>query len=471
MTRTESGRHGAFAIRSLTSPVDQLARRWRWPVVALLAYLPVSGIPILLSYPDTDAAVLAKDFLFVIPAYLAFLAHAYSHRERVAFRGAPTLVLVMLGALVLLQALNPALPNTLVGAIGVKVWLFYLPLLYLGYHFVRDREDLCRLLTLVALGAILPAAVGVAEATLFRLGAEDFVYRLYGDAAGPATQNFTALELPDGSIIRRVPSTFSSWTQYFAFLATMTAVTYAWWRAAPAGKGRAVARALVWLLVLAAALVSGARIAFAFIPALVVLTVALERLGARGRPRQKLSPAWLAAPAAAVVFAAALLGAGVRDVVRETAWKAKNEFTDTFVDRFRQATEITWSGLGTGIDTIASRYAFSSPDQFEGVGGSWYESWYVKVVLELGLPGLALVTALFALILVRGLRAHARLRDAGLRAVSAAFIAFLVLNIVALTGKPYLDYDPINVYFWFLAGVLAKLPHLDAPAASPEVRP
>ena len=31
------------------------------------------------------------------------------------------------------------------------------------------------------------------------------------------------------------------------------------------------------------------------------------------------------------------------------------------------------SGLGTGIDTNASRYAFSVPTQFTAVGGVWYE--------------------------------------------------------------------------------------------------
>ncbi len=81
------------------------------------------------------------------------------------------------------------------------------------------------------------------------------------------------------------------------------------------------------------------------------------------------------------------------------------------------------------------------------------------------LAGLLLVAALFATILWRGLRQHRRLRDPRLKAVSAAILAFLVVTMAAAAGKPYLDYDPINVYFWLLAGVLAKLAVLDRDEA------
>ncbi|MBA3364664.1 MAG: hypothetical protein H0U03_02600 [Actinobacteria bacterium] len=444
-----------------------MADRWRWPIWALVAYIPLSGIPILALYPDASVPVLLKDFAFVIPAYVLFGLSAYLRRSSITFSGAPTALFLALGVLVVLQALNPALPNRLVGAIGIKVWLFYVPLYFLGYHFVRNRRDLSRLLALAALTALLPALIGIGEAALFRAGQEAFVYRLYGDAAGPATQSFTALELPGGAVIRRVPSTFSSWTQYYAFLATMAALTYAWWRGSLGGTRRGPLGLAVWLVVLAAALLSGARVAFVFVPALIVLTLALERLPLRraASPRIRTTFAVMLVPAVAVALAALLLGAGVRDIAGATLEKASSELTGTFAARFRDALEITWTGLGAGIDTIASRYAFSSPDQFAGVGGGWYESWWVKVVLELGIPGLLLVAALFGVILVNGVRQQLRLRDPKLSAISAAILAFLALTVLAGTGKPYLDYDPINVFFWLLAGVLAKIPRLEPSAA------
>ena len=46
---------------------------WRLSVYLALAYLPVEGILWVAVYPHTAPAALAKDFLFVIPAYIGFL--------------------------------------------------------------------------------------------------------------------------------------------------------------------------------------------------------------------------------------------------------------------------------------------------------------------------------------------------------------------------------------------------------------
>ena len=436
-------------------------RDWRLPVYGLLLYLPFSGLPILALYPDTALAVLFKDLVFVLPAYLGFLVYGVRHRLRIVPPGAPIALVAMLATLVLLQALNPALPNRLVAAIGIKVWLFYIPLFALGYYLVRDRRDVVRVVSVAALAGVLPALVGVTEALLFRAGLSDEVYRLYGDAAAAATNNKEALELPGGGVIRRVPSTFSSWTQYFGFTLVMTALAYAWWRLQRDRPGGNVLGAALWLLMVVAAFSSGSRSAFIYVPLLLATAVLLERGISRA------AAPILIAPVAALAVSFLLLGAGGSSLLGGIGSKIRTELGGTFIGRFGDALDVTVAGLGTGIDTIASRYAFSRPDEFFAAEGSWYESWYVKVVLELGLVGLVLVVALFGTILVRALRAHRTLGDAGLKAVSAAIIGFIVVNLVLATGKPYLDYDPINVLFWFLAGLQLRITRLDAEAPDP----
>ncbi|HVH51290.1 MAG TPA: hypothetical protein VM690_04030, partial [Gaiellaceae bacterium] len=66
----------------------------------------------------------------------------------------------------------------------------------------------------------------------------------------------------------------------------------------------------------------------------------------------------------------------------------------------------------------------------------------------------------------RAFRAHRALHDPRLRVVSAALIAFLLWDLVSAAKQQYLDLDPLNVYFWLLLGVLAKLPTLDAAEGS-----
>ena len=195
------------------------AHRWRWCVYALLLYIPFSGIPVILAYPDAALPVLLKDFLFVLPAYLGFAAYSMANRKSTSVQGAPVRLLGLFAILVTLQALNPDLPGRLVGAVGMKVWLFYVPLLFLGYHLVNERGDLARALGLMSVVAIVPALIGIAEAALIAGGDESEVYRYYGEAAGPATQNFAATGYAGGGVLHRVPSTFTFVAQYYTFTA------------------------------------------------------------------------------------------------------------------------------------------------------------------------------------------------------------------------------------------------------------
>jgi hypothetical protein len=429
---------------------------WRWAIVGLLAYMPFSGLPIIALYPHTTVPVLVKDFLFVLPAYLGFLAFCNSRGIAIAFRGAPVVLFVLLALLVLGQALNPDLPNRFVGAIGVKVWLLYLPLYFLGYHLFRDKYELRRTLGLMSVVALPAIVLGIIEALLVNGGHANLVYRFYGNAASATTQNFAQFDLAGGGSIRRVSSTFSFGAQYYAFAVSMIAVSYAWLRSRAAHDRKVIIARTVWLLAIAAALTSGLRGAIVFVPLLILLIALLER----GRLPSVLGR--LLAPAAVLLAGVSVFNSRVGVLIDNVVHIGRQEFVDVFIHGFDRAFQLTLTGVGTGADTGASRYAFTQPGGFTGVGGTWYESWYVKAALELGIAGLILVAFTLAVILIRAWRGHRRLRDPGLRGVSAALLAFLVWNLVYAIKGQYMDFDPINVYFWLFAGILMKLPALES---------
>ncbi len=429
---------------------------WRRSIYGLLLYLPFSGIVVVALYPHTTPGVLAKDFLFVLPAYVGFFTEFNTRRRPIVFRDAPTVLLGLLALLVLAQALNPNLPNLLVGLIGIKVWLLYIPMLFLGYHLVSSERDLLRLLAVMAAASVLPAVIGVVQAALISGGHPDLAFRPYGKAASAVTQNFAAFRYIGAGSLHRVPSTFSFATQYYIFTASMIAISYALWRGFLADSSRRVMARALWLLMLAAAFLSGARGAFVMVPLLVLLIVFLERGSGFPALGRVLSPAVI------LMSAGALVGATAAQLVRQALFTAAAEFNSILVDGFRHAFAITWAGLGAGIDSSGSRYAFSSHSRFEAVSGSWNESWYVKVVLELGVPGLVLVALLIGVVVVGGLRRHRAVSDPRLRVVSAALLAFLLWNLIYGLKGQYIDLDPVNVYFWLLGGVLMRVWALDA---------
>jgi hypothetical protein len=436
-------------------------RSWRRAVYGLLIFLPVSGVPYVMLYPNVRPASLFKDVIFIIPAYVGFLASGIGQRRRIEPGTFPSVPLLLFALLVFAQILNPSLPNRLVGLIGAKVWLFYLPLCALAYHLVDSRRDLSRLLATMSVVAIVPALVGLIEAALVYTGHPDIVYKWYGGAAESATQGFVQFDFLGGGSLRRIPSTFSYMAQYFSFTVSMIAVTYAWWRGVLAKARISPLGAAVWLMLLTAGFLSGARSAFLFIPFLVGLIVVLEARNLR------LPLGRLVVPSALLVgVTVTILGAGAGTIVVHAVEVGRGEFQDVFVDGFRQGLATTLAGLGTGTDTNGARYAFDSADQFSTVATNFNESWYVKAYLELGLVGLVLIMMILGHLVVVGLRRHANLRDPMLRTISASLLAVLIWNTVYGIKGQFMDMDPTNVYFWLFVGVLAKLPQLDSPEST-----
>ncbi|GAG01285.1 unnamed protein product, partial [marine sediment metagenome] len=254
-----------FALTGGAALVGLSLMNWRWGIYGLLLYLPFAGVPVLAMYPATRVPLLLKDFLFVIPAYVGFLASCTMRKKPILFPGAPVVLLVALAALVIIQLFNPVLHNRLVGLIGLKIWLFYVPLFFLGYHLLDSKKQLLHVLRLMIWVAVVPAAIGVIEAILISRGYADIVYSLYGPAAPAVTQRFMETVFLGGGFLRRVPSTFTFVTQYYAFTMSMTAVGYALWRAERVQGRRSVVISFAFGLIILAALLSGSRAPFIMI--------------------------------------------------------------------------------------------------------------------------------------------------------------------------------------------------------------
>lgn len=443
-------------------------RNWRWSLYGLLCYLPVSGIAILAAYPgrtDRAVAILAKDFVFVIPAYVGFLVYFWRRRRPFWFKGAPLVLFGLLALIVLVQAFNPDLPNQLVGLIGIKIWLFYIPLFFLGYHLVNSERQLFRVVGGMTVLAIVPAVIGLVEVLLYYTGHAQTVYNAYGDAVNAATQNKTTFVLSGGCTLRRVPSTFSFFYQYYLFAAAMVVIAYSWWRGSrPAGRQLWIGGVL-FLLMLLAAMFSGVRLAFVLIPLLVAAMIVLGMRSANRLP-------WAAVGVGVACFAiAGGVGAATCGIGQHLVEATKTERKTVVTTSVSEAVHKTWLGLGAGSDSTGARYAFPNVELKTPTGGAVQEAWYVKAYLELGAFGLLVVIALLGTLLWRSFQVHRRLRDPRLKMVSAGILAFMGFVLLYNFKTQYFDLDPTNVYFWLFAGILMGLPRLERASPEAEAEP
>ena len=433
--------------------------KWRWSVYGLLAYIPFAGIPALAMYPS-KAPLLFKDMFFVIPAYMGFLGSLLSGREKISFeniKGVPLWLLCSFAGVVFIHMFNPYVLgkyNSVFALIGARVWLFYIPLYFLAYHLIDSREALVKLAKVVLFISIIPISVGLIEAALLYSGRGHIVYQFYGDRVASVTQEFSQTNYPGGGFLRRLPSTFHFVTQYYGYIISMLPLAAAMYATR---KGH---WSLMAVLVTTAGLLSGARRAFLFIPAFWLL---FSSLSGRFPSLTRLA----AMVGLGILLAFSVIEAHVLDVYGNVFSLMAYYSRTTISDDFVQAARRTPLGRGAGVSTGPARHAlpdsvprWSAEDVSTGIFYS-SENFYAKVIYELGLPGLLVVTAIFFSILKTSYARHRLIRHTSLGAFSTAFLLFFIMIIVdSLKAKP-LDIDPVNVYFWMFAGLSAKLSSLE----------
>jgi hypothetical protein len=430
--------------------------RWQRGIIGLILYLPFAGLATVWSYPAPPIVLLAKDLFLVVPTYLSFSFWFWKSRRGSllpkSFSFAPLVGLVFL---LILHLANPSLTNPVVGLIGLKVWLFYVPLCVLTYHLVDSSGDLISLFKVMAAVGSIPAIVGLVQAVLVYSGNEELAYGLYGSAAGIVTQGYARFEGAGGQGLVRVASTFSFPMQYLSFLITLLPVNYSLWRT--------TRRTLyLWTLsiTVVAAILSGLRSAFVLIPAYFLLILLFE-----GNLRRLVKP--LAVFAILLPFAFIslvwLLGSStetltgfIRDVVAIYAGTDEG----SMIGELRRASEATWFGMGTGMGTGPARYATLVSDAFADSDLISIESFYAKCILEIGIPGLVVVLLIFGKVVLRGYAGFLHLRFTFFHPVAASLLSTMLLICVYLFKGSFIDYDPLNVYFWIFAGILMKLPTL-----------
>jgi hypothetical protein len=418
-----------------------LSLDWRRGVVALLVVLPFAGLPVFIA---GTPGLAFRDLTVVAPLYITFAVSMRRSDEPML----PPLG-VALPALALFAALVVAgvavAPSLTVGAIGGKVWLAYVPMLAVGYRYVRRVEDLERALRVTALIGLVPASIALAEWLLSTrqtwngyLWINDFgpFTRMYGAwfehvklsvvAFGPDT---------DRIFIPRIPSTFTGASQYYGFALVAYASAIAM-----ALRQRTAAWMLCALVLGVACIASGVRASYVVAPTLLVAAFVLAGTNLRH-----------ARYAVAVVAIVAVAGAGLgANPVRIAEMMPAHVHQQVGTAWHEMRSSFTLFGHGTGWDTNAAlRYGDATQQRY-------IENWYAKASLELGVLGLFSIVIALAAIIVRVVTPLRRL-DARTRQLAAPVAALLLLTVVSLFKGPYIDLDPINVYFWLFAGMLLGL--------------
>jgi hypothetical protein len=190
-----------------------LSLDWRRGVVALLVAAIRRAAPVFVA---GTPGLAFRDCAVVAPLYIAFaMAMLRSNEPLLPPLGMALPALAIFAMLAAAQAMRA--PSLSVGVLGLKVWLAYVPMLAVGYHYVRRARDLDRVLAMTALLGLAPAALALAEwFTSARTGSFGPFAHIYG--AGSSVPPILVFGDGDHLVkIARIPSTFTSGSSYYLF--------------------------------------------------------------------------------------------------------------------------------------------------------------------------------------------------------------------------------------------------------------
>jgi hypothetical protein len=446
-------------------------KRWQWGIYALIYYMPFSGLPgILLNpYVSSGATTLIKDFVFAIPAYLGF---AWWYRSNAAqlteFPREMKITLILMAivaSFVLAHMFNPQLASYLLGLIGLKVWLFYMPLYVLGYYLIDEKSQLVRMATILLGLGMIPTSFGIVQAQLVYSGNGALAYALYGSAAAEITQLFARFDEAGGTGLVRIPSLFIFPLQYSSFLLTLLAVCYGLWTGSSYSRQMRTIYALALGAIVIALTASGARAVYVLLPGFLLLALLLSgKSGHRTKAIASLLTLVPLALGAMIHFLQSTLETFLSFVSSVVEGYLGMSGDTALINQFGYAPSLTWVGMGPGMNTGPARHALG-----QYLGSSYVnvffdtgiESFQGKTIVEIGVPGLIAVAALFGWLLVSSHRQIRKLKDPSLRGLGVSLFAFLVVVVAYLYKGAVLDFDPLNVFFWLFAGILLKLPALE----------
>ena len=190
---------------------------WRLGALLGLIYTSLGGYLILLSN-NSPIIVLAKDFLFFIPCYLSFTLWVKSSYIRTPNPKLLTSLITTFFLIVLYQIFNPFGPSLTPSLIGIRVWLFYIPFFFIGFHFFNNIASLKKFLFVILLASIIPLTVGLVQLICSHIFGYEQTMGFFYPNAVLSNNNHTFRVVNFGIKLFSIQSTFSFRSQYSLYL-------------------------------------------------------------------------------------------------------------------------------------------------------------------------------------------------------------------------------------------------------------
>lgn len=418
------------------------ARSLRRLVYLLFFYSLIEGAFINYFYPR-QIPLIVKDML-VAYTYLLFIAQGHV-RGSLRRAGAVLVPIGFYALIYVMHVFNPEMNNVLVGLVGLRVAIFYIPLMLVASVAFETREQLGHFLRFAVALTIPVCLYGIYQ---------DFGGAAHIASLGPGYVRRGVAILYGGGqsmVTFRTLSTFTYSSSFSTFILMMVPFTWIAYRSSFSRRWR-YAAIFALILLLISQVSTGGRQALIFTGMVLIMTEIFYY--ERALVKKLLAPAiiGLGVVTGFFVFGEEKLARyeSILDL-EQVKWR----YETYFVKHNLQAIERAPLGKGSGSASAAARH----------VGGTRFlstETFLSKVVYETGIPGFVAFLWAFLAVLLRGWRTVRRVGDRDLALFGRAHISLALLVLgTSFNGWP-LDIPPLNALFWVFTGLTLSLPHLES---------
>jgi hypothetical protein len=417
----------------------------------------------------------AKDF-FALVVYISFFA-AFRRKEVTFFRPPflmPLMIFIWFGVL---QMFNPASPSIWYGLMGVKIFFYYVPMIFIGYALLNSEAELRRFFTINMALAVVVISLGIAQSVI----GPSFLNPAHQADDLRQLSGLYRVSPVTGAIAYRPTSVFVSAPRYadFVMVAWLLVLGFSGYLLLRQRRGRNFAFIMV-AVAAAGAFLTASRGAFLWAIINAIATSAAFVWGApwrqgealrafRGIQRAGLGIA-LAIVLVFIAFPDALLSRVAIYQETLTPNSATSELThrgwtypvDNFLGAFNYE---RWPyGYGIGTTSLGGQYV-SRIFKVTPVGVG-VESGFGAIILEMGVAGLILWVVMSVAILFAAWKVIKKLKGSpwfplGFVIFWYAFVMFFPATFAGI--QAYEDFL-LNAYLWLLLGVLFRLPSIGLSA-------
>lgn len=432
----------------------------RYALWAFLIYMPFGGT-ITYTIGNSPLLQLAKDG-FYIPALFGVVQ--YCRREKLPLlipkKLVPPLLTLLTSCLITLLVVNGGQQFStngeqpiLMGILGLKVLLGYIPLIVCAYYLIRNRQDLFFLVRLAVVVVLVCCALGFVQYLMLKTGYCAGTRYLQGEdqfRASLEARCFVGgalLYSPEMNQIR-LPGTFVAPWQWGWFLISSSFIVFPSAFNDPQGRWRTLSLVSMGSVFVMAVL-SGQRIALAIVPLAFVILLFLTG--------QIIYLKRFIPTAIGLTILLGILAINNPAIISqrlesfESRWEASPPY-EFITEQFTWSLQQQNSPLGRGLGRATNSARVLGETAL-------VETYYPKLIYEIGVLGTMAFLAVVTTLTVLTFRAYRSVRDPILRMYGASYWVFIVFISYNTYYYP-LDVDPVAVYYWFFAGVVLKLPEL-----------